>query len=149
MRVDTEVTTDLSRAAASASASETAGYDAVWVAETNHDPFFPLLLAAGATERIQLGTSIAVAFSRSPMTLAVTVNDLHRASNGRHILGLGSQIKPHIEKRFSMPWSHPAPRMREFILAMRAIWDCLEQRLQTRVSWGVLQAHLDDTHVQP
>jgi probable F420-dependent oxidoreductase len=124
MRVDTEVTTDLSRAAASASASETAGYDAVWVAETNHDPFFPLLLAAGATERIQLGTSIAVAFSRSPMTLAVTANDLHLASNGRHILGLGSQIKPHIEKRFSMPWSHPAPRMREFILAMRAIWDC-------------------------
>jgi alkanesulfonate monooxygenase SsuD/methylene tetrahydromethanopterin reductase-like flavin-dependent oxidoreductase (luciferase family) len=124
MRVDTDVTTDLSRAAASASASEAAGYDAVWAAETNHDPFFPLLIAAGATERIQLGTSIAVAFSRSPMTLAVTANDLHLASKGRHILGLGSQIKPHIEKRFSMPWSHPAPRMREFILAMRAIWDC-------------------------
>jgi probable F420-dependent oxidoreductase len=124
MRVDTDVTTDLSRAAASASASEAAGYDAVWAAETNHDPFFPLLLAAGATERIRLGTSIAVAFSRSPMTLAVTANDLHLASKGRHILGLGSQIKPHIEKRFSMPWSHPAPRMREFILAMRAIWDC-------------------------
>jgi probable F420-dependent oxidoreductase len=124
MRVDTEVTTDLSRAAASATTSEAAGYDAVWVAETNHDPFLPLLVAAGATDRIQVGTSIAVAFSRSPMTLAVTANDLHLASKGRHILGLGSQIKPHIEKRFSMPWSHPAPRMREFILAMRAIWDC-------------------------
>jgi probable F420-dependent oxidoreductase len=124
MLVDTDVTTDLSRAAASAARSEAAGYDAVWVAETDRDPFFPLLMAAGSTERIQLGTGIAVAFSRSPMTLATTANDLHLASNGRHILGLGSQIKPHIEKRFSMPWSHPAPRMREFILAMRAIWDC-------------------------
>lgn len=124
MLVDTDVTTDLSRAAASAARSEAAGYDAVWVAETDRDPFFPLLMAAGSTERIQLGTGIAVAFSRSPMTLAATANDLHLASEGRHILGLGSQIKPHIEKRFSMPWSHPAPRMREFILAMRAIWDC-------------------------
>jgi probable F420-dependent oxidoreductase len=65
-----------------------------------------------------------VAFARNPMTLAMTANDLQLASGGRHILGLGSQIKPHIEKRFSMPWSHPAPRMREFVLAMRAIWDC-------------------------
>ena len=124
MRVDTGISCDLAVAAEQASAAERTGYDALWVAETDHDPFFPLLLAAGSTERVQVGTSIAVAFSRSPMTLAATANDLNVASKGRHILGLGSQIKPHIEKRFSMPWSHPAPRMREFILAMQAIWDC-------------------------
>ena len=107
----------------SAKAQEDAGYDGVWTAETGHDPFFPLLLAAEHTERIQLGTGIAVAFARSPMTTAMQANDLQLASKGRFLLGLGSQIKPHIEKRFSMPWSHPAPRMREFILAMRAIWD--------------------------
>ncbi len=107
-----------------AKAQEDSGYDGIWTAETSHDPFFPLLLAAEQTERIQLGTGIAVAFARSPMTTAVTANDLQLASKGRFLLGLGSQIKPHIEKRFSMPWSHPAARMREFVLAMRAIWDC-------------------------
>jgi probable F420-dependent oxidoreductase len=107
-----------------ARAAERAGYDGIWTAETNHDPFFPLLLAAGETERVELGTSIAVAFARNPMTTAQVANDLQAYSHGRFILGLGSQIKPHITKRFSMPWSHPAPRMREFILAMRAIWDC-------------------------
>jgi len=108
---------------AQAKAQEDAGYDGIWTAETSHDPFFPLLLAAEHTDTIQLGTGIAVAFARSPMTTAMTANDLQLASKGRFLLGLGSQIKPHIEKRFSMPWSHPAPRMREFVLAMRAIWD--------------------------
>ena len=107
----------------SAKALEDAGYDGAWSAETAHDPFFPLLLAAQATERIELGTGIAVAFARSPMVLAQIANDLQIASEGRFLLGLGSQIKPHIEKRFSMPWSKPAARMREFILAMRAIWE--------------------------
>lgn len=102
---------------------EAQGFDGLWSAETGHDPFFPLLIAGLATERIQLGTGIAVAFARSPMTTAMQANDVQLASKGRFILGLGSQIKPHIEKRFSMPWSHPAPRMREFVLAMRAIWD--------------------------
>lgn len=102
---------------------EAQGYDGLWTAETGHDPFFPLLLAAMGTDRIELGTGIAVAFARNPMTTAVQANDLQLASKGRFLLGLGSQIKPHIEKRFSMPWSHPAPRMREFVLAMRAIWD--------------------------
>ena len=96
----------------------------MWSAETSHDPFLSLLLAAEATERVELGTSIAVAFARNPMTTAVTANDLQAFSGGRFILGLGSQIKPHITKRFSMEWSHPAPRMREYVLAMRAIWDC-------------------------
>jgi probable F420-dependent oxidoreductase len=102
---------------------ESQGFDGLWSAETGHDPFFPLLVAGLATERVQLGTGIAVAFARSPMTTAMQANDLQLASKGRFLLGLGSQIKPHIEKRFSMPWSHPAPRMREFVLAMRAIWD--------------------------
>jgi len=102
---------------------EDAGYDGLWAAETSHDPFISLALAAEHTERVELGTSIVVAFGRNPMDLAVTANDMQLLSKGRFILGLGSQIKPHIEKRFSMPWSHPAPRMREFVQAMRAIWD--------------------------
>jgi probable F420-dependent oxidoreductase len=113
----------LDGAAAMAKAQEDEGLDGLWSAETGHDPFVPLLLASQSTERIELGTGIAVAFARSPMTTAMVANDVQLASKGRHILGLGSQIKPHIEKRFSMPWSHPAPRMREFVLAMRAIWD--------------------------
>jgi probable F420-dependent oxidoreductase len=102
---------------------EDLGYDGLWAPETSHDPLLSLAFAAEATERVELGTAIVVAFGRNPMDLAITANDLQLISKGRFILGLGSQIKPHIEKRFSMPWSHPAPRMREFILAMRAIWD--------------------------
>ena len=103
---------------------EAQGFDGVVTAEMGNDPFFPLLLAAEHSERIELMTSIAVAFSRNPMILANIGNDLQAYSKGRFILGLGSQIKPHIVKRFSMPWSKPAARMRELILAMRAIWDC-------------------------
>ena len=124
MKVDGGVTFDLASAGNAAKEAEEAGYDGVWSAETSHDPFLSLLLAAEATERVELGTSITVAFARNPMTTAVTANDLQAFSNGRFILGLGSQIKPHITKRFSMEWSHPAARMREFVLAMRAIWDC-------------------------
>ena len=102
---------------------EDSGYDGLWAAETSHDPFLSLAFAAEHTQRVELGTAIVVAFGRNPMDLAITANDLQLLSKGRFNLGLGSQIKPHIEKRFSMPWSHPAPRMREFILAMRAIWD--------------------------
>jgi probable F420-dependent oxidoreductase len=115
---------DLAKAAESARDAEAVGYDGVWSAETSHDPFLPLLLGAEATTRLELGTGIAVAFARSPMTLAHTAYDLQAFSGGRLLLGLGSQIKAHITKRFSMEWSHPAQRMREFILALRAIWDC-------------------------
>jgi len=101
---------------------EQAGYDGLWASESAHDPFLPLLLAAEHTERIEVGTAIAVAFARSPMQLAYTAHDLQSYSGGRFTLGLGSQIRPHIERRFSMPWSRPAARMREFIMAMRAIW---------------------------
>src|SRR3954454_21420841 len=123
VKVDGGITFDLAQSGQSAREAEAAGDDGVWAAETSHDPFLGLLLAAEATERLELGTSIAVAFARNPMTTAVTANDLQAFSGGRFILGLGSQIKPHITKRFSMEWSHPAPRMREFVLAMRAIWD--------------------------
>jgi probable F420-dependent oxidoreductase len=102
---------------------EDLGYDGLLTAETSHDAFLPLAIAAEHTDTIELGTGIVVAFARTPMVLAYTANDLQQMSRGRFILGLGSQIKPHIEKRFSMPWSHPAKRMREYILAMRAIWD--------------------------
>jgi probable F420-dependent oxidoreductase len=122
VRVDEAIGFDPADVIETARRAERVGYDGIWSAETNHDPFLPLALAAEHTERIELGTGIAVAFARNPMTLAVMANDLQTLSKGRFLLGLGSQIKPHIEKRFSMPWSHPAPRMRELILAIRAIW---------------------------
>jgi len=103
---------------------EDVGYDGGLTAETSHDPFLPLVIAAEHSERLELGTGIAVAFARNPMTLASIGYDLQAFSGGRFRLGLGSQIKAHIEKRFSMPWSHPAARMRELILAIRAIWAC-------------------------
>jgi probable F420-dependent oxidoreductase len=104
--------------------AEDAGYDGIWAPETSHDPFIALVPAAQRTERVELGTSIAVAFARNPMTMATSANDLQLLSRGRFILGLGPQVRAHITKRFSMDWSHPAARMREFVLAMRAIWDC-------------------------
>ncbi len=122
MRVDGTVGFEPSGVVAQARAAEAADYDGIWSAETGHDPFLPLVLAAEHTERLQVGTGIAVAFARNPMTLAMVSNDLQTLSRGRFVLGLGSQIKPHVEKRFSMPWSHPAPRMRELVLAVRAIW---------------------------
>jgi probable F420-dependent oxidoreductase len=106
---------------------EEAGYHGLFTAETQHDPFLPLAIAAGATERIELQTIIAVAFARNPMLLANVGHDLQLYSGGRFSLGLGSQIRPHIENRFSMTWSRPAARMREFILALRAIWRCWEE----------------------
>lgn len=122
MYVDGAIGFDPSDVVETAGRAEEAGYDGIWTAEVSHDPFIPLAIAAGHTERIELGTGIAVAFARNPMTLAIMANDLQEVSRGRFLLGLGSQIKPHIEKRFSMPWSHPAPRMRELVLAIRAIW---------------------------
>ncbi len=122
MKVDGGVGWELDKVGAQAQELEEMGYSGIMTAETSHDPFFPLLVAAQNTQRVDLMTSIAVAFGRSPMTLANVGHDPNAASQGRFVLGLGSQIKPHISKRFSMPWSSPAARMREFILAMRAIW---------------------------
>lgn len=123
MKVDGGISLELAKAADAAREAEVFGYDGVWVPETSRDPFLPLALAAEHTSTLEIGTSIAVAFARSPMTTANTAYDLNEFSKGRFILGLGSQIKPHITKRFSMEWSSPAARMREFVLAMRAIWD--------------------------
>ncbi len=122
MKVDSGIGGDLARVPEQAAALEKAGMNGLMTAETAHDPFFPLLMAAQSTEKIDLMTSIAVAFARTPMVLANVGHDLNQFSKGRFVLGLGSQIKPHITKRFSMPWSSPAARMREFIMAMRAIW---------------------------
>ena len=126
MKIDGGIGFDPDGIAAQAVRAEESGYDGVWSAETNHDPFLPIAVGAAATERLEFGTGIAVAFARNPMTLAVLANDLQLLTKGRFMLGMGSQIKPHITKRFSMPWSHPAPRMRELILAIRAIWKTWE-----------------------
>jgi probable F420-dependent oxidoreductase len=113
---------DIAAIAGQVAEAEAAGLDGVWTTETSHDPFLPLLLAADRSPGLTLGTGVAVAFARNPMTVAATAGDLQSLSSGRFILGLGSQVKPHIERRFSMPWSEPAARMREFVLALRAIW---------------------------
>jgi probable F420-dependent oxidoreductase len=123
MKVDANLAGSFRTAGTLAAELEAAGFSGAWSAETSHDPFLPLAVAADHTTTIDLGTSIAVAFARNPMLLANIGWDLQAMSHGRFTLGLGSQIKPHITKRFSMEWSHPAPRMREMILAIRAIWD--------------------------
>ena len=102
--------------------AEAAGFDMIATMENRYEPFMPLAAAAISTEHINLGTAVAIAFSRSPMVVANTCWDLQKASGGRFILGLGPQIKPHNEKRFSVPWSAPAPRIREYVKALRAIW---------------------------
>jgi probable F420-dependent oxidoreductase len=105
---------------------EAIGYDGAFTYETRHDPFLPLTLAADRTHTLRLGTAVAIAFARTPMLLATIAYDLHDVSEGRFVLGLGTQIRPHIERRFSMPWSRPVARMRELVLAIRAIWDAWE-----------------------
>jgi probable F420-dependent oxidoreductase len=122
MKLDTGLGKDFDSIGPEAAALESEGYDGLWLGETSHEPFMQCLQACQATSTVTVGTSIAIAFARTPMTLANIGYDLARYSKGRFVLGLGSQIKPHIERRFSMPWSHPAPRMRELIAAMRAIW---------------------------
>jgi probable F420-dependent oxidoreductase len=122
VKVDAGLTDDLAKLPDRARQLESLGYDGAFTFEGPHDPFLPLLLAAEHSDSLELSTAIAVAFARNPMTLAQTANDLQLVSAGRFVLGLGSQIKPHIEKRFSMPWSRPAARMRELVLAIRAIW---------------------------
>jgi probable F420-dependent oxidoreductase len=122
LKLDGGIPNQLDRVPDRARELERQGYDGGWTAETSHDPFLPLLLTAEHTSRLELGTNIAVAFARNPMIVANIGWDLQAYSQGRFILGLGTQIRPHIEKRFSMPWSHPARRMREFVLALQAIW---------------------------
>lgn len=119
---------DLATVADQARQLEDLGFGAIWTQETQHDPFLPLAAAAIVTTRIRLGTSIAVAFPRSPMVLAYTAWDLQKASRGRFILGLGSQVKAHNERRFSVKYESPGPRLREVVLALRAIWAAWQDR---------------------
>jgi probable F420-dependent oxidoreductase len=116
----------IDQAGADAVTARRDGYDGWWATETKIDALLAAAVAAERTEELEIGTGIAVAFARNPMSVAVQANDLQALSGGRFLLGLGSQIKPHITKRFSMEWSRPAARMREFVLAIRAIWHAWE-----------------------
>jgi probable F420-dependent oxidoreductase len=109
-----------------AHAAEDFGFAGLWTSETKHDAFLPLAIAANETREIELGTSVAIAFSRSPMETAQTAWDLQDLSDGRFVLGLGTQVKAHVMRRFSMPWDRPAARLREYILALRAIWESFQ-----------------------
>lgn len=125
MKVNTGVPVhDLKAVGAAAQAAEATGFSGISTQENRQDPFLPLAVAAAHTEDLELRTSIAIAFARSPMVAANMSWDLQRASNGNFTLGLGSQVKGHNVRRFSVPWSAPAPRMREYVQAIRAIWDC-------------------------
>ena len=113
----------LAGAGAEAARLERLGIDALWSVETRHDPFFPLLEAALATERLKVGTNIAVAFARTPFSMAHTAWDLQAASRGRLLLGLGTQVRPHVERRFSAEFDHPAARAVDYIDCLRAVWN--------------------------
>jgi probable F420-dependent oxidoreductase len=114
--------TQLKEVPALAQAAEAIGFDAIWTSETQHDPFLPLTLVAEHTARLKFGTAVAIAFARSPTIVAHTAFDLARQSNGRFILGLGTQVKAHVERRFGMTWAAPVPRLREYVQALRAVW---------------------------
>jgi probable F420-dependent oxidoreductase len=118
------ISTNLQDVPTIARAAEAVGFDALWTSETQHDPFLSLALAAEHTRRIRVGTAIAVAFARSPMNVAYMAWDLAALSGGRFMLGLGTQVKPHVERRFGMPWESPAAKLREYVLTLRAVWDC-------------------------
>ena len=125
MRVLTSISgNDLNDVGAMASCLEGSGFTGITSQENRHDAFLPLAIAATHTEKLELRTSISIAFSRSPMSSAMMAWDIQQASGGRFTLGLGSQIKGHNVRRFSVPWSPPAPRMREYVQSVRAIWDC-------------------------
>jgi probable F420-dependent oxidoreductase len=123
VKIDSGLGAELPRVGGRVAKAEAAGLDCLWAAETTNDPFLSLTLAAEHSSTVSLGTGVAIAFARNPMSLAYTTNQLQEYSGGRILLGLGSQVRRHIEKRFSMTWSHPAARMREYVLALRAIWD--------------------------
>jgi probable F420-dependent oxidoreductase len=126
MKLDATIACDPATGAELAAGLERAGYDGVWTAETQHDAFLPLATAAVATERVTLGTAIATAFTRSPMVTAMAAWDLQRASRGRFVLGLGTQVRAHNVRRFSVPWEAPAPRLRELVEALRHIWGAFQ-----------------------
>ena len=133
MQVDTIIPLDDWRAIPDAARrAETLGFGGVMSPEIQHDPFIPLAFAATATERIRLGTAVAIAFPRSPMMVANLSHDLQRNSRGRFVLGLGTQVKGHNERRFSVRWESPGPRLKEYVEALRAIWNAWEKNVPLR-----------------
>ncbi|HLW48127.1 MAG TPA: TIGR03617 family F420-dependent LLM class oxidoreductase [bacterium] len=134
MKLDCALAMDaLTEIPAVARAAEGAGFAGIWANDTKHNPFVTLTSAALHTSRLELGTGIAVAFSRSPMVTAQTAWDLARLSGGRFLLGLGTQVRAHIERRFGMPWDPPAPKLREYVQAVRAIWRTWQEGAPLRV----------------
>jgi probable F420-dependent oxidoreductase len=123
MRIDAVVAARPRQVGEVAVEYESSGYDGLWVGESTSDVFIRAALVAEHTSNCLVGTSVAVALARNPMTVSIAANDLQELARGRFVLGLGSQVRAHIERRFSMPWSQPASRMREFVLAVRAIFD--------------------------
>jgi probable F420-dependent oxidoreductase len=138
-------TTDFSSVGKIAQQAEAMGYDTIHSSETRNDPFLPLVLVAEYTEKIKLSTAVAIAFPRSPFVTAMMAWDLQRYSNGRFVLGLGTQVKPHIERRFSMEWTAPAPRIREYIQTLRAIWDTFQNNTKP----GYRGEHYQFTLINP
>ena len=122
--IDRFVSAGLSSIGELARDTEAGPYDGLWVAENRHDPFLSLTLAAQHTHRISLGTGVAIAFARTPMTVAYPAWELQQFSGGRFVLGLGSQVRAHVTNRFGMPFTEPAARMKEFVEALREIWRC-------------------------
>jgi probable F420-dependent oxidoreductase len=145
MKFDTFLTEGLLGAGERAAAAERLGFDAVWCGEVAHDPLLPLAVAAETTERVTLGTSIALAFARNPMSLAYQAWDLASASEGRFVLGLGTQVKAHISRRFSMPWDRPGPQMRDFVTALRAVF----HSFQTGEPLSYKGTHYEHTFLTP
>jgi probable F420-dependent oxidoreductase len=127
VKIDTGIGSHLASVPARVAAAEEAGLDCLWASETVNDPFLTLALAAEHSRDVSIGTSITIAFARNPMSLAYTTNQLQEYSRGRLIVGLGSQVRGHIERRFSSTWSRPAARMREYVLALRAIWSSFNE----------------------
>ena len=126
LELDATLNSDIDTTAVESQRLEGEGFATAWVGESKHDAFLRCHTVASATTTLRTGTAVAIAFGRSPLTVAHSAYDLARTSRGRFTLGLGSQVKAHIERRFSMPWSSPASRMREFVVAVRAIWTSWE-----------------------
>ncbi len=134
MKLDTQMTyASFDAVTQTAQRCEHMGFDGVWTFEAAHDPFLPLALAVAATKQLDVGTNISVAFGRSPFTMAQVAWDLQQASQGRFHLGLGTQVRAHVERRFSMPFEHPAARVTDYIRCLRAIWDTFQNN--TRPSY--------------
>lgn len=129
MKLDLVISGDLPAVGLAADVTDDLRLDGLFIGENCHDPFLALTPVALRSPAFQIGTSVAVAFSRNPMSLALQAHDMHRYAHGRFVLGLGSQVKAHVTRRFSMPWSSPVERMREFVAALRAIWATWNERV--------------------